>query len=74
VGIRAGRNAIEAILRRAAQSLGVLSQELGVAVGPQFEAATLRQIDLVRLSSDRCSRCSPLDRGAVRTVFVEVPG
>jgi heat-inducible transcriptional repressor len=69
-----GANAIEAILRRAAQSLGVLTQELGVAVGPQFEAATLRQIDLVRLSSDRLLAVLTLDRGAVRTVFVEVPG
>lgn len=67
-------SAIEAILRRAAQSLGVLTQELGVAVGPQFEQATLRQIDLVRLSSDRLLVVFTLDRGAVRTVFVEVPG
>ena len=69
-----GANAIEAILRRAAQSLGVLTQELGVAVGPLFELATLRQIDLVRLSSDRLLAVLTLDRGAVRTVFVEVPG
>jgi heat-inducible transcriptional repressor len=53
-----GASTIETILRRAAQSLGVLTQELGVAVGPHFEQATLRQIDLVRLSSDRSSRCS----------------
>ena len=65
---------IEAILRRAAQSLGVLTQELGVAVGPQLDAAALRQIDLVRLASDRLLVVFTLDRGAVRTVFVEVPG
>ncbi|HEY0779129.1 MAG TPA: heat-inducible transcriptional repressor HrcA [Gemmatirosa sp.] len=65
---------IEAILRRAAQSLGVLTQELGVAVGPQLDAATVRQIDLVRLASDRLLVVFTLDRGAVRTVFVEVPG
>ena len=70
----AGASTIEAILRRAAQSLGVLTQELGVAVGPHFEQATLRQIDLVRLSSDRLLAVLTLDHGAVRTVFVEVPG
>ena len=71
----AGRiDTIEAILRRAAQSLGVLTQELGVAVGPQLDAAALRQVDLVRLSSDRLLVVFTLDRGAVRTVFVEVPG
>jgi heat-inducible transcriptional repressor len=52
----------------------VLTQELGVAVGPQFEAATLRQIDLVRLATDRLLVVLTLDRGAVRTVFIEVPG
>ena len=69
-----GASTIEAILRRAAQSLGVLTQELGVAVGPHFEQATLRQIDLVRLASDRLLAVLTLDHGAVRTVFVEVPG
>ncbi len=70
----AGASTIEAILRRAAQSLGVLTQELGVAVGPHFELATLRQIDLVRLAGDRLLAVLTLDHGAVRTVFVEVPG
>ena len=64
---------IEAILRRAAQSLGVLTQELGVAVGPQLDAAMLRQVALVRLASDRLLIVFTLDRGAVRTLFVEVP-
>lgn len=69
-----GASTIETILRRAAQSLGVLTQELGVAVGPHFEDATLHHLDLVRLSSDRLLAVLALDRGAVRTVFVEVPG
>jgi heat-inducible transcriptional repressor len=70
----AGASTIEAILRRAAQSLGVLTQELGVAIGPHFEQATLRQIDLVRLTHDRLLAVLTLDHGVVRTVFVEVPG
>lgn len=64
----------EAILRRAAQSLGVLTQELGVAVGPALDAAAVRQIDLVRLASDRLLVVITLDRVPVRTVFVDVPG
>ena len=70
----AGASTIEAILRRAAQSLGVLSQELGVAVGPRFEEAVLRRVDLVRLATDRLLMVLTLDRGAIRTIFVEVPG
>jgi heat-inducible transcriptional repressor len=70
----AGASTIEAILRRAAQALGVLSQELGVAVGPRFEQAALHRIDLVRLATGRLLMVLTLDRGAVRTIFVEVPG
>lgn len=69
----AGDSTIEAILRRAAQTLGILTQELGVAVGPRFEQAALRRLDLMRLASDRVLMVLTLDRGAIRTIFVEVP-
>lgn len=69
-----GGSAIETILRRAAQSLGILTQELGVALGPRLERATLRQVELVRVSSDRLLMVLSLTGGAVRTIFVEVPG
>ncbi|MES2522928.1 MAG: heat-inducible transcriptional repressor HrcA [Gemmatimonadota bacterium] len=72
--IRGDASAIETILRRAAQSLGVLTQELGVALGPRLHRATLRQVELVRMSSERILMVLGLTGGAVRTVFVEVPG
>ncbi len=72
--ISSGGSAIETILRRAAQSLGILTQELGVALGPRFERATLRQLELVRVASDRLLMVLALTGGAVRTIFVEVPG
>jgi heat-inducible transcriptional repressor len=72
--ISSGGSAIETILRRAAQSLGILTQELGVALGPRLEKATLRQLELVRISSDRVLMVLSLTGGAVRTIFVEVPG
>src|SRR4051812_34990871 len=50
---RAGASPIESILRRAAQTLGVLTQELGVALGPRLGLSVLRRLDLVRMSSDR---------------------
>src|SRR5215212_4687294 len=37
---------IETILRRAAQTLGVLTQELGVALGPRFDRSILRRLEL----------------------------
>ena len=72
--ITSGGSAIETILRRAAQSLGVLTQELGVAIGPRLERAVLRKIELARVSSDRLLMVLGLSGGTVRTIFVEVPG
>ncbi len=72
--IAAGGSAIEAILRRAAQSLGVLTQELGVALGPRLDRATLSKVELVRVTAERLLMVLSLSGGAVRTIFVEVPG
>jgi heat-inducible transcriptional repressor len=69
-----GGSAIEAILRRAAQTLGVLTQELGVAVGPRLGSSVLRRLELVRMSTERLLMVLSLDGGVVRTVFVEVDG
>ena len=65
---------IETILRRAAQSLGVLAQELGVALGPSLGKIVLRSLDLVRVNSERLLMVLQLDGGVARTVFVEVRG
>ena len=72
--IAGGGSAIETILRRAAQSLGVLTQELGVALGPRLEQAVLQRLELVRVSSERLLMVLTLGGGAVRTIFVEVKG
>ncbi|GAC1686345.1 MAG: heat-inducible transcriptional repressor HrcA [Gemmatimonadaceae bacterium] len=68
------RSAIETILRRAAQSLGVLTQELGVALGPRLDNAILQRLELARLSTDRLLMVLTLGGGVMRTVFVEVRG
>ena len=72
--LSAGGSAIEAILRRAAQSLSVLTQELGVAIGPRLDQAVLQRLELVRLSSERLVLVLTLQGGVVRTIFVEVKG
>ena len=69
-----GSSAIESILRRAAQTLGLLTQELGVAVGPRLDRAVLRRLELVRVTSQRLLMVLTLEGGVVRTVFVEMPG
>ena len=65
---------IEAILHRAAQTLGVLTQELGIALGPTLDQTVLERLDLIRASSDRLVLVMTLRGGIVRTVFVEVRG
>ncbi len=72
--ISQGTATLESILRRAAQSLGVLSQELGVALGPRLDDTVLSRIELVRLSTERLMVVLSLRGGAVRTIFIEVAG
>jgi heat-inducible transcriptional repressor len=72
--LSAGGSAIESILRRAAQSLGVLTQELGVALGPQLDQTILERLEIVRLSAAKLILVLTLRGGTVRTIFVEVPG
>jgi len=72
--ISTGGSAVDSILRRAAQSLGVITQELGVALGPRLDNSILERLDLVRLSSERILVALTLTGGAVRTIFVEARG
>src|SRR6476646_8473727 len=65
---------VEGILRRAAQSLGVITQELGIALGPRLDDAMLERVELIRLSSERLLVALTLSAGAVRTIFVDVHG
>lgn len=67
-------SALEEVLRRAAQVLGVLTQELGIAVAPALDRVVLERVDLVQVASDRLLLVLDLRSGAVRTIFVRVPG
>lgn len=74
IQITGGGSAVENILRRAAQSLGIITQELGVALGPRFDASRLDRIELVRLSSDRLLVVISVQGGGVRTIYVDARG
>ena len=67
-------SAVNSVLRRAAEVLGVLTQELGVAVAPSLDEVVLERLDLVAVSSDRLLLVLTLKSGVVRTIFVHVPG
>ncbi len=73
LGAGGERNAVDQILERAAQVLGVLTKELGVAVSPSLDEAVLERLELLQVSSDRLLLVLTLRSGVVRTIFVEVP-
>jgi len=68
------RSTVDLVLRRAAQVLGVLTQELGVAVGPALDEAVLERLELIPVASDRLLLVFSLQSGVARTIFVEVAG
>jgi heat-inducible transcriptional repressor len=70
----ASHSPVEEILRRAAQLLGVLTQELGVAVAPTLRTLILERLELVQVATDRLLLVLKLRSGVVRTIFMQVPG
>ena len=67
------RSAVDQILERAAQVLGVLTKELGVAAGPSLDEAVLERAELLQAGAERLLLVLTLRSGVVRTIFVEVP-
>ncbi|HEX8242127.1 MAG TPA: heat-inducible transcriptional repressor HrcA [Longimicrobium sp.] len=68
-----GEAAVEHLLRRAAQVLGLLTQELGVAIAPRLDQATLERLDLVTISDAKVLLVLTLRGAGVRTIYVDVP-
>lgn len=72
--LTAARVESEELLRRAAQVLGILTQELGVVVAPALDEIVLERLDLVNVSAERLLLVFNLRSGTVRTIFVRLPG
>ncbi len=68
----AEHTAIESLLGKAAEVLGLLTSELGVAVAPSFDSAVLERLELLQVSSERLLMVLVLRGGFARTIFVEV--
>lgn len=66
-------SALEILVRRAARVLGLLTGELGLAVGPIIAEAVLVRLDLVPVDSEKALLVLTLESGVVRTVYVDVP-
>jgi heat-inducible transcriptional repressor len=66
-------NALQTMLDRAAQVLGMVTKELGIAVAPSFDDAILDQLQMFPVSSERLLMVLVLRHGAARTIFLEIP-
>lgn len=69
----ADRSGVELVIRRAAQVLGILTNELGIAMAPPAEDVVLERIELLSVADGKVLLVMTLRAGGVRTVFVDVP-
>ncbi|HEV2147926.1 MAG TPA: heat-inducible transcriptional repressor HrcA [Longimicrobiaceae bacterium] len=69
----ADRAGVERLVGRAAQVLGLLTQELGIAVAPRLDAATLERLELIPVTGGKVLLVLALRAGRVRTIYVDVP-
>jgi heat-inducible transcriptional repressor len=67
------RSAVELLIRRAAQVLGLLTNELGVAMSPRMADVVLERIELIAVSEGKVLLVMTLQATGLRTVFVDVP-
>lgn len=64
--------ALERLVRRAAQVIGLITGELGLAVAPRLDEVVLERIELAVVSSDKVLLVLTLRNGTVRTIYVDV--
>ena len=64
---------IERVIRRAAQVVGLLSGELGVAIAPKLEDVILEKLELVPISTEKILMVLTLRGGVVRAVYIDLP-
>lgn len=69
----AEKTGVELLIRRAAQVLGLLTSELGIATGPGLGDAVLDRVELVSVAESKVLLVLTLRTQDVRTVFVDVP-
>jgi heat-inducible transcriptional repressor len=64
---------LERLVRRAAQALGLLTGELGVAIAPRLDQVVLEKLEMVGVSSEKVLLVLTLRNGLVRTIYVDLP-
>ena len=65
--------ALERLVRRATQAMGLLTGELGVAIAPSVDEVVLERLELLGISTEKVLLVLTLRNGVVRTVYVDLP-
>ncbi|HSH45439.1 MAG TPA: hypothetical protein VK966_06270 [Longimicrobiales bacterium] len=71
--LREREGALERLVRRATQAMGLLTGELGVAIAPSVDGVVLERLELMAISSEKVLLVLTLRNGIVRTVYVDLP-
>lgn len=69
-----GQGALERLIRRSIQVLGLVTGELGVAIAPRLDEVVLEKLELALVSAEKILLVLTLRSGIVRTVYVDLPG
>lgn len=72
--LEVGFSAVERLVQRATRALSVLTYELGLAIAPRLDDAVLEKLDLIQVSSDKVLMVATLQKGLVRTLYIDLPG
>ena len=67
------KSGVELLLHRAAQVLGLLTHELGIAIAPQLDTVSLERIELIGVAEGKVLMVMTLRAAGLRTLFVDVP-
>ena len=65
--------ALERLVQRSVQALGLLTGVLGIAIAPRLDEAVLDRLELVSISSEKVLLVLRLESGVVRTIYVDLP-
>ena len=71
---QAGSSAVERLVRQAIRALGLLTQELGVAIAPWLEDSVLERLEMIQASADKVLLVATIRSGLVKTVYVDLSG
>jgi heat-inducible transcriptional repressor len=69
--LKQGRG-INEILGQTSKVLGEITGQLGLSIGPKFDAGVLRRLELIPLTDERIMVVVVVDKGLARSVIIEI--